>query len=423
MSENRPPESAVSVSTGLVGCVGLAIAIVLQMGTTKNGLAVATLICLAATAVPMILWEVFVKKVHRNASTGMDFARAAPKSEVMPRVAVKLFGLAVTWAILGCFYWVFRTYEADKYETYLGIMSALVPLLFLAGIPYFIFMDAHATDPYDGYWHTGRLFLGMFDDVRKDIVWDHFLGWMIKAFFLAFMVSITPSAVFRVLSPGDWDLVANLPEFIMWCISLLFLFDVCFGAIGYIFTFRILDSHIRSANPYLGGWIAALICYPPFILMGNGGPLNYHDGNSWTTWVSGNDMVVWVWGGALILLTAFYAWATIIFGVRFSNLTHRGIITNGPYRVMKHPAYWSKNLYWWLLHVPFLSTIGTEAALKNSALLLLVNGVYFLRAKTEEKHLRQDPVYREYSEWMARNGPFRWANPKRLVAAFSSAHD
>lgn len=36
---------------------------------------------------------------------------------------------------------------------------------------------------------------------------------------------------------------------------------------------------------------------------------------------------------------AIYAWATIMFGGRFSNLTHRGIITNGPYPWTKHPAY------------------------------------------------------------------------------------
>lgn len=421
MADNRPPKSAVPISTGLVGCIGLAIAIVLLMGT-KILPAVASLICLAATAIPMVLWEVFIRKVHRSPSTGLDFAKASPADEILRRVIFKLFGLAVTWALIGCFYWVFKTYEAERYESYLGIISALAALLFLAAIPYFIFIDRYSADPYDGYWHTGQLFLGMFENVRKDIVWDHFLGWTIKAFFLAFMVSIVPSSVMRVLHPGEFDLSTNLPLLIMWCVNLLFLFDVCFGAIGYMFTFRILDTHIRSANPYFAGWTAALICYPPFILMGNGGPLSYRDGSDWTTWLGGGDLVIWGWGGALILLTAFYAWATVIFGLRFSNLTHRGIITSGPYRVLKHPAYWSKNIYWWLLHMPFLSTMGAEFALKNSALLLLVNGVYVLRAKTEEKHLLQDPVYREYSEWMASNGPFRWANPKRLIAAFTSGH-
>lgn len=30
--------------------------------------------------------------------------------------------------------------------------------------------------------------------------------------------------------------------------------------------------------------------------------------------------------------------------------------------------------------------------------------LYFLRAKTEKKHLMNDPEYREYAEWIARNG-------------------
>src|SRR5690606_42143161 len=42
----------------------------------------------------------------------------------------------------------------------------------------------------------------------------------------------------------------------------------------YLLTMKPLDAHIRTANPYLAGWVAALICYPPFILMD--GPLNYH---------------------------------------------------------------------------------------------------------------------------------------------------
>ena len=35
-----------------------------------------------------------------------------------------------------------------------------------------------------------------------------------------------------------------------------------------------------------------------------------------------------------------------MFSFRFSNLTHRGIITSGPYRFTKHPSYVSKNIAW-----------------------------------------------------------------------------
>jgi hypothetical protein len=34
-----------------------------------------------------------------------------------------------------------------------------------------------------------------------------------------------------------------------------------------------------------------------------------------------------------------------------------------------------------------------------------VSGVYYWRALTEEKHLMADPHYRDYAEWMDRNGP------------------
>ena len=47
-------------------------------------------------------------------------------------------------------------------------------------------------------------------------------------------------------------------------------------------------------------------------------------------------------GCRLVLLTAIYAWGTVAFGIRFSNLTHRGILTNGPYAWTRHPAYVSE---------------------------------------------------------------------------------
>jgi protein-S-isoprenylcysteine O-methyltransferase Ste14 len=50
----------------------------------------------------------------------------------------------------------------------------------------------------------------------------------------------------------------------------------------------------------------------------------------------------------MVLLTGIYAWATVAFGLRFSNLTYRGVLTNGPYAFTRHPAYLSKNAFWWM---------------------------------------------------------------------------
>ncbi|MGE3692780.1 MAG: protein-S-isoprenylcysteine methyltransferase, partial [Novosphingobium sp.] len=42
---------------------------------------------------------------------------------------------------------------------------------------------------------------------------------------------------------------------------------------------------------------------------------------------------------------------------------------------------------------------------RSTTLLALVSAVYYWRARTEEQHLcAEDAKYREYSEWMQRNG-------------------
>ena len=63
--------------------------------------------------------------------------------------------------------------------------------------------------------------------------------------------------------------------------------------------------------------------------------------------------------------------------------------------------------------MPFLVTSGSITDfIRNTVLMALVSGVYYWRAKTEEKHLLSDPAYKEYAEWMDRNAPvprlFNW---------------
>src|SRR3546814_20632625 len=56
--------------------------------------------------------------------------------------------------------------------------------------------------------------------------------------------------------------------------------------------------------------------------------------------------------------------------------------------------------------LPFLVSNGSFTDMvRNSAIMATVSGVYYWRARTEERHLMADPVYREYAAWMDRNGP------------------
>jgi steroid 5-alpha reductase family enzyme len=106
----------------------------------------------------------------------------------------------------------------------------------------------------------------------------------------------------------------------------------------------------------------------------------------------------------------------MMFGFRFSNLTHRGIITSGPFRFTKHPSYVSKNIAWWLISVPFLSKSSPLDAVWFSAGLMFINSLYFVRAISEEAHLSEDPTYVAYAEWINEHGIFRWVT--KLVPAF-----
>ena len=59
------------------------------------------------------------------------------------------------------------------------------------------------------------------------------------------------------------------------------------------------------------------------------------------------------------------------------------------------------------LSVPFISMESWEKALQHSLLLLALNGIYYLRAITEERHLSLDPTYVKYARALNDKGIFR----------------
>ena len=55
------------------------------------------------------------------------------------------------------------------------------------------------------------------------------------------------------------------------------------------------------------GWLAALLCYPPFVMMGTGALLTYEvNTQDWSVWFAGNYALLWIWGSLLVFLTAIY---------------------------------------------------------------------------------------------------------------------
>lgn len=134
-------------------------------------------------------------------------------------------------------------------------------------------------------------------------------------------------------------------------LSAIFLIDTAIFSFGYSVESKFLKSNVRSVEPTLVGWIVAIICYPPF--------------NNIVSWYLPWGANEHVYFGSLnatfymrILFLAFfmiYLWATLALGPKSSNLTNRGIVSKGPYRFVRHPAYISKNLVWWLSAIPNMS--------------------------------------------------------------------
>nr|WP_165388355.1 isoprenylcysteine carboxylmethyltransferase family protein [Sphingomonas populi] len=414
------PRSAVSTGCGLAGLAGLLLWVALARTYGMDG-PYAALLNVVACGLPMVVWSVFVDKVHRNPSTGIDWSAAKPLRETYEISLTKLAGLWLTWAGIGVVYGLERFYWEGNYSFAMGCLGIAAPVLFAASIPYVLVLDRYLVEPRDGAWALGAWLMGLDEPISVQAIYAHLRSWAVKGFFLAFMLAIVPPG-FGDFIRADTGLVLHDPVALAnWLITFMFVIDVAFATVGYILTLRPLDSHIRSANPFAAAWTAALICYPPFVLMADGGVLDYHPGtrgpDGWTIWLGGHPVLLAATGAVLVALTAIYAWATVAFGLRFSNLTHRGILTHGPYRFTRHPAYLSKNLFWFISTLPFLTTGNWVDAVRATGLMAVTAGVYYWRAKTEERHLGMDPDYRAYSEWMARNGAvprfFGWVAGRR----------
>jgi protein-S-isoprenylcysteine O-methyltransferase Ste14 len=401
------PRSAVSAGVGLSGLVGL---LIWTAFARMYGMAgpLSALVALIACGVPMVLWSLLVDKVHRNPTTGIDWDNPPrPLKDVLDTSIVKIAGLWAVWGAIGCLYCIGRWYWANPYLFSMQLFAvAVVPMVVLS-VPYVLWIDRRLKDPRDGAWHFGQWLIGRTDEVDREVIYDFLRSWAIKGFFLAFMMAGLPGNWEHTISASADAILASPGQLAMWLIGIMFTIDMSLASVGYILTFKVLDAHIRSANPYAAAWMAALICYPPFILMS--GALDYfpatHGPDGWSVWLRDWPVLLALNGAWLVFLTGIYAWATVAFGMRFSNLTHRGILTHGPYAWSKHPAYLSKNLFWWCAVLPFFVTNGNLVdAVRNTALLAVVSGIYYWRARTEEKHLSEDPAYREYAEWMHRHG-------------------
>lgn len=253
-----------------------------------------------------------------------------------------------------------------------------------------ILLDAYDKRPWDTYYLSGRLLcqlrLGQLaEQCRITLLFS-----LLRGFFFAYgllMLSIHHDYAFS-------DAVQ--PAFVIlgdWAGQLLVLTDyvkIVIGTGAFLVVSRILNNHPRSVDTQPLSWLVTFACYPPlgiWVLGWNEVSQSGLDG-------IGIQASVWytIYTLALSCLLLLYSADILAWGGRFSQLSYRGLVAGGPFGYLRHPAYVSKCLTMCILVVPSMTR---KTWVASCAFLCVVIGLYILRAKFEERHLRK------FSEYLA----------------------
>jgi protein-S-isoprenylcysteine O-methyltransferase Ste14 len=327
-------------------------------------------------------------------------------SRLKPNLKYLAANLAVLWVA-----WLF--YRTNHYYVQFLSDRTQMVLLWLAAIYsvaatafYLVTKNPQPTHAYVGLRATWKCLRNAASYVRafpdaadsNDLCFSEqervsLLFLLLKFFYLPMMIEFLLA---------NWDLLAGLwwsysgvmslprleafNNFVFPClINVFFIIECALYAFSYAFESVRLKNVVRSIDPTVLGWAVALACYPPF----NGFVNNYV---SWFTSDDPSFPQLWlttVARCAVLVCFGIYLWGATSLGTKCSNLTHRGIVTTGAFRWVRHPAYAAKNLAWWIALLPVLSLPAVLS-------MTFWSFLYYLRAITEERHLGKDPVYLEY---------------------------
>ena len=181
------------------------------------------------------------------------------------------------------------------------------------------------------------------------------LAYLLNFFFLTLMVYFMKNELtqfihaYSALIDISFDSKTFYQKYHAWYLMIyhsIFVIDVTIGVISYTVASRWLNNRIKSVDSTLSGWVFALLCYPPINRGFTDNFIGY--GRFDTHYVISNEYVLMLIMALIIFLFLIYVWSTLTLGFKFSNLTNRGIVDHGPYSYIRHPAYMTKNLAWWL---------------------------------------------------------------------------
>lgn len=234
------------------------------------------------------------------------------------------------------------------------------------------------------------------------------LAWIVKIFFAPLMITWLTQHIFNMINNlhDSYQNIALLStdfliffnnHFFWTAFTLILFIDVFFFTLWYLLEAPFLKNTIRSVEPTIIGWGVCIFCYPPF---------NTHVTNL-IGWFSSDFPTFWnpfvhvTLNIVLLILMAIYSRASFALWFKASNLTNRWIVTHGPYKYIRHPAYVCKNIAWLIGWLPIMYIALTNNQIGILSVLLGLfgwAGIYYLRAMTEENHLSSDDEYIAYKK-------------------------
>lgn len=278
-------------------------------------------------------------------------------------------------------YRYFFTYAIDLY--FAGCLLLLLPCLY--------YQEREIPLHGDKYASLMLSAASLFSVVRGGkLYWSYTsrLGLLtlgVKLFFLPLLVSWVINNTFHQFAISK-SFVFSLAALNAWLVALFIYVDTMLFCFGYMFEAKWLKNEIRSVEPTLLGWVVCLWCYPPF----NSFSFRIFDHRLFDISHNWPAALLAVMTCLITLLWGVFAWASVALGSKASNLTNRGIVSSGPYRYVRHPAYSAKLVVFYIQGV-FLGQFFL-------GMMIGLTIIYMLRAWTEERHLSLDPDYLAYKE-------------------------
>lgn len=188
--------------------------------------------------------------------------------------------------------------------------------------------------------------------------------------------------------------------------NIVFFLDPITFAMGYHSESGLLRNKLRYAETNPFHLFVCLACYLPFnnATVAVFGPSLQNPQILWHGNLS--HPVTWILRGLSVFFLLLLVSSSLSLFTRASNLTNRGIVDWGPYRIIRHPGYLAKNLFWLMTIIPAFVPNKAAPHFTWPAYTLycatLVWGflgwgtLYYLRAITEERFLMRDPDYVAY---------------------------